>query len=201
MVFGERVHPVGLSTVGYFEPQVVIMYKFLLLEALVQLLRNNLLHSQPILPIQDVEFTIAMSIHVVSTHVSTYLDILVQSFQFLSLRVSIVFQSYWIIGKSIFIGICTHWYWLFALDLIFGWQMILPTCSLSYFGIFMPVTICYFIFRGSTVFYVRVKTAFFASITLFFASSAVRNLFETFKGLFKNKTTVNVMGWSILCLQ
>ncbi len=35
MVFGERVHPVGLGTVGYFEPQVVIMYLFLLLEALV----------------------------------------------------------------------------------------------------------------------------------------------------------------------
>ena len=73
---------------------------FLLLETIIQVTRNHLLYSYSILTSQRIIFTISSIIHIMCTDITSDLCILVQTFQFISLWITVIFKCNWIVGKT-----------------------------------------------------------------------------------------------------
>lgn len=85
---------------GYFQPKVIVVLKFLLFEAVVKLRRHDGFDSDAILASQWVVLAVAIVVHVVSTHVTADLGVLVHTFQFLPLWVAVVLESDRIVCQS-----------------------------------------------------------------------------------------------------
>ena len=73
------------------------MRKLLRLIPIRQLVGYNLLNAPPILPIQYIIVAISMAIHIMRPYIPSDLRILIQSLQFLSFRITIIFQCYGIV--------------------------------------------------------------------------------------------------------
>ena len=84
-----------------FDLYTVVMFIFLLLKTAIKLLRNNCINSFSLLASQRIKSTISIMIHIMRSHITSYLRVFIHSFQFLSLWISIVLKGNRIVGQTL----------------------------------------------------------------------------------------------------
>lgn len=84
----------------HLQTHIVVVLVFLVLVTLAQLLGNHRLNSQTRLSRQRVELAVTLVVHVVRSHKTTHLRVIVKSFELLAFGIAMIFQRNWIISQS-----------------------------------------------------------------------------------------------------
>ena len=82
----------------YSQSLLLVVLVLLLHKSIAEVGWDHCLDALAVFTVQGVVFAVAIVVHVVGPHVASDFSLFVQSLEFFSLGVAVVFQSDWIVG-------------------------------------------------------------------------------------------------------